>query len=55
MEKEVSELYIVRENMACYGGSFEKALANALMYADLINVRKIKNAFPELWEKWLNW
>lgn len=52
---EISELNIVRENMERYGGSFEKALARALMYADLNNVRKIKNAFPELWVKFLNW
>lgn len=53
IDKFISELYIVIEKMEQYGGSFEKALAKTLMYADLANANKIKQAFPELWEKWL--
>jgi hypothetical protein len=54
IDKFISELHIVIEKMEQYGGSFEKALAKTLMYADLANANKIKQAFPELWEKWLN-
>lgn len=51
----VSEINIVRENMEQHGGHFVQGLAKALMYADLKNAMTIKNAFPELWVKYLNW
>jgi len=45
--------YRVSSAMELYGGSFVKALGIALGKADGINSRKIKNAFPEYWKKYL--
>ncbi len=44
---------LVRTGMEVYGGSFVKALSIALSKADPVNAKKIKNAFPEYWEKYL--
>lgn len=44
---------MVSNAMQKYGGSFVKALGNAIMYADLENVKKIKEAFPEYWLEYL--
>ncbi len=33
------------------GGAFERALANLIIWADLENTRRIKRAFPEIWNK----
>lgn len=41
--------YAVVEAMERYGGSFVKALANAMRYADPINRAKIINTWPEYW------
>ncbi len=49
-----NEKYIVMESVERYGGSFVKALGLALMRADHENVLKIKKAFPEYWEQYLN-
>jgi len=49
------EARIVAENMQNYGGGFVKALGNALWRADLDNTRRIAEAFPEYWQKYLNW
>lgn len=38
--------------MALYGGSFVKGLGQLWRAADLENQRKLKGAFPELWEKY---
>ena len=38
--------------MIKYGGSFVSALGVALIGADVHNTYKIKNAFPEYWEKY---
>jgi len=38
--------------MSQYGGSFAKAIANAAKVADSDNYNKLKQAFPELWEKY---
>lgn len=35
-----------------YGGSFAKALAHAASQADPENLRKLREAFPEIWEKY---
>jgi len=45
----------VSEMMIKYGGSFVKALGNALIQADRENRAKIKGAFPEYWNKYLKW
>jgi len=44
---------LVSVGMELEGGSFVKSLGNALGFADSINSIKIKNAFPEYWEKYL--
>lgn len=51
---ENDEVYTVSENMQRYGGSFVKALGVALSCADVHNQIKIKNAFPEYWDQYLN-
>ena len=38
--------------MSQYGGSFAKAIANAAKVADSDNYNKLKQAFPELWERY---
>jgi len=44
--------YKVVNNMANFGGSFVKALAEAFRRADPINFVKLKNAFAEYWEEY---
>ena len=39
--------------MEKFGGSFAKMLGAALAHADIENVIKIKNTWPELWEQYL--
>lgn len=44
--------------MKRYGGSFVKALAEAALHADPDNLKRIKTAFPEYWERFTemaNW
>jgi len=38
--------------MVKYGGGFVKSLAEAAMRADSDNLRRIKEAWPEYWEKY---
>ena len=38
--------------MSKYGGSFAKAIGNAAKFADEDNYNKLKQAFPELWERY---
>ena len=45
--------FLVRTGMEVYGGSFVKSLGVALGYADPINARIIKSAFPEYWKRYL--
>jgi len=52
-EKFNKQKEYVTSGMAVYGGSFVKALGDALTCADGINSRKIKNAFPEYWKRYL--
>ncbi len=47
-------VYEVQKNMIAYGGSFVKALGKALECADHINQQKIKDAFPEYWEQYVD-
>lgn len=35
-----------------YGGGFVKALGQALLHADSVNTRKIKEAFPREWNEY---
>ncbi len=47
------ERLIVAEMMTRYGGSFCKALGEALYHADNNNMRRIKQAFPDYWKQYL--
>lgn len=47
-ESERQVMIVMRQ----YGGSFVKALADAFIHADDSNFVKLKNAFPEYWEKY---
>jgi hypothetical protein len=38
--------------MSKYGGSFVKCLANAALHADVVNLDKLKKAFPEYWAEY---
>ena len=38
--------------MTRHGGRFASAFANAFSRADHVNFKKLKNAFPEMWEKY---
>lgn len=49
------EKYFVILGMINRGGSFVKSLGEALSHADSINVQKIKQAFPEYWDEYLEW
>jgi len=49
----MSEAQIVSQAMRIYGGSFVERLGCALFYADYGNTQKIKNAFPEYWQDYL--
>lgn len=47
------EKYYVCIGMERYGGSFAKALGQALQHADMFNQRKIRDTWPELWQQYL--
>ena len=49
------EILSVANSMIKYAGSFVESLGKALLQADEFNQQKIKNAFPEYWEKYKNW
>lgn len=42
----------VIEAMQKWGGSFVRALAEAAIVADSDNLRRIKEAFADIWEKY---
>ncbi len=46
------EDYEVVGMMRTYGGSFVKTLAELATRADPINLQKIKDTWPEYWEKY---
>jgi len=46
------EEFAVVENMACFGGSFVKALAECFHKADRENFEKLKTAFPNYWKQY---
>lgn len=47
------EKYRVAANMQNLGGSFVQSLGDTLWRADLNNALKIKRAFPEYWQQYL--
>jgi len=48
-----TEKYFVSLGMRARGGSFVKALGEALSHADTNNTGRIKKAFPEYWKEYL--
>lgn len=44
---------IVSRAMRKYGGSFVASLGAALLFADQQNVIRIRDAFPDYWDKYL--
>lgn len=42
----------ILEAMQKFGGSFASSLAKTARLADLENYRKLKSAFPELWDQY---
>lgn len=52
MNEEI-ERFIVQETMIKSGGSFVKALGEAISHADSNNLRKIKTIFSDYWEQYL--
>ncbi len=54
METE-EEKYFVSLGMRERGGSFVKALGEALLHAHPSNIQKIKETWPEYWEEYLKW
>lgn len=54
IEKDVlGEMHYVCLGMRVYGGSFAKALGEALSCADKENATKIMHTWLELWEQYL--
>jgi len=51
------EALMVFRNMAAHGGGFIKGFATAALAnrPDWQNTARIKQGFPDLWEKYLNW
>ncbi len=54
METE-EEKYFVSLGMRERGGSFVKALGEALLHAHPSNIQKIKDTWPEYWEEYIEW
>lgn len=52
-EEELDKVYVA-EAMRRYGGSFVVALASCVDHADHINLEKIKRAFPEYWQTYMD-
>ncbi len=46
------EEFKVVDAMHRHGGSFVKALAECFYRADMVNVIKLKEAFPEYWKQY---
>jgi len=53
-EQLISEAKKVAEAMEHYGGGFFSALGKAIYKADLDNLRRIHDAFPEKWKEYLD-
>ena len=54
LEKLYAEARMVRNAIRAYGGSFMKALGNAMDYADRYNLAKIRDAWPKEWAQYLS-
>jgi hypothetical protein len=51
--KNINEAHIVCEAMQRFGGSFVQNLGRALAHADSVNTVRIKHAFPDYWNEYL--
>lgn len=51
-EATIDEAIYTAQAMVTHGGSFVAALGKALFHADMENTIKIKQAFPEYWERY---
>lgn len=49
------EEYATIDQMLIRGGAFARCLARAARVADPDNRRRIRDAFPEIWEKYSEW
>ena len=49
------EKYFVSLGMREKGGSFVRSIGFALLHADMTNVEKIKETWPEYWKEFLEW
>ena len=58
MDRETSTLYNeaqrVRKAIRIYGGSFMQALGNAMDYADVYNLAKIRDTWRSDWDRYLD-
>lgn len=52
---DYSEGHKAAQVMERVGGSFERNLALTYYRADSTNAQRLRNAFPELFEKYLKW
>ena len=48
------QFMLIAENMKTYGGSFVKCIAECIYTADDNNKKKLVEAFPEYFERYLN-
>jgi len=53
-EPPVEDVHVF-ETMKIYGGGFVKALAECGYRADSVNLAKIKQAWPDIWNEYSAW
>ena len=53
MEQLYKEAQQVRKAVRVYGGSFMQAIGNAMDYADVQNLAKIRSTWNEEWQQYL--
>jgi hypothetical protein len=51
---ETPTTYAIVQAMHRFGGSFAKALATAFDHADPENFGRLQQAFPELWDEYID-
>ena len=49
---DINDRFKVGKAMREHGGSFVRALGDAIAYADSENCRRVMHAFPEYWAKY---
>lgn len=55
LNKKHADFLLVKQNMERHGDLFFKELAKAMRFVNLEQAYKIKQAFPEEWNTYLNW